>query len=126
MLKCDMPTYRFTLVIFAVLTFCCAPKNDQASGKLESEPIRGIYVASIDDVYSVIATAKKVSANAVVVDVKNEFGQIICNDKVKAAVRLLKQHRIYPIARIVAFLDPYRARLIPRLAVRNKGGGGGG
>ncbi|MDR1031956.1 MAG: putative glycoside hydrolase [Holosporales bacterium] len=101
-----MIKYRFILIISAVLTSCCVPKDGQANRKPVSEPIRGIYVGSAHNAYSVIATAKKVSANAVVINVKNELGQVICNDKTKAMVRLLKQHGIYPIARIVSFMDP--------------------
>jgi hypothetical protein len=79
-----------------------------------------------------INIAKELSANAMVIDVKDEFGQITCDlgfeqdnfriRDIKQVIKTLKQNGIYPIARIVAFRDPLRAISMPKMAVKDKSG----
>ncbi len=76
--------------------------------------------------------------NAVVIDVKDDTGTLSYPSRVELAhaigadwrkydpqkvLALLKQHAIYPIARIVVFKDPYLAQHRNGLAVRSARGG---
>jgi hypothetical protein len=77
--------------------------------------------------------------NALVVDIKNDTGnlsfpvEIPLARETGAAVKMiadpagmiqtLKEHRIYPIARIVVFKDPYIAKVKPEWAVKSSAGG---
>ncbi len=77
--------------------------------------------------------------NSLVVDVKDDTGTISYQSKVPLAeaigswerkigdpaklLETLRQHRIYPIARIVVFKDPYLAKHKPEWAVQDSSGG---
>lgn len=102
---------------------------------------RGIYVTSRtimeqrDEIIEMIDTTE---LNALVIDVKDDNGRITFKmDSEKAQeigaitntisdiddlLKLLKEKDIYPIARIVAFKDPYLAEQKHELAIKNKDG----
>jgi hypothetical protein len=78
--------------------------------------------------------------NAMVIDVKNDSGQITYDSKVPAAdesgsdtrriipdlkqlLAQLKEKQIYTIGRVVVFKDPYMASRKPEWAMRSKNGG---
>ncbi len=104
--------------------------------------VRGIYVtgpkagsASMEDL---IALLDETELNTMVIDVKNDEGNITYQMELPAAsdmgacvryipdmeelMRTLKEHDIYTIARIVCFKDPYLAEGRPDLALRNPDG----
>lgn len=110
--------------------------------KTDHEKVRGIYVtgpmagsAAMDDL---IALVDETELNAMVIDVKNDDGNITCKmnlDSVKemgacvnyisdmeALMAKLKEHKIYTIARIVCFKDPYLAAGRPELALTKPDG----
>lgn len=77
--------------------------------------------------------------NALVIDVKDDTGTLSYSSAVPLAketgaglkkiadprkmIQTLREHRIYPIARIVVFKDPYLAKYKPEWAVKDVGGG---
>lgn len=102
---------------------------------------RGIYVTSraiMDKREEIIAIADTTEINALVIDVKDDNGRITFSmDSPRAKeiaattntisdiddlMKLLKEKNIYPIARIVAFKDPYLAEKRHELAIKNKDG----
>lgn len=107
--------------------------------------VRGIYVSgpvagSAKHMNRLIRLADQTEINAMVIDVKNDAGQITYDSKVPLADHIgadrrrtirdietllhrLRRHRIYTIARVVAFKDPHLAAHHPQLAMRRKTGG---
>ncbi len=102
---------------------------------------RGVYVMSrsiMDKRDELIELADTTEINAMVIDVKDDNGRITFKmDSPKAQeigattntisdiddlMKLLKEKDIYPIARIVAFKDPYLAEKKHELAIKNKDG----
>lgn len=102
---------------------------------------RGIYVTSraiMDKRDELIEIADTTEINALVIDVKDDNGRITFKmDSPKAQevgaitntisdidelMKLLKEKNIYPIARIVAFKDPFLAEQKHELAIKNKDG----
>ncbi len=103
---------------------------------------RGVYVTM--DVFGTPSQFKRVitfvrenpGLNCFVVDVKDNNGRIPCTPKgdfdipakaggynhFSALVNVLKEEDYYMIARVVAFQDPYLARLRPEQAIRNADG----
>lgn len=81
--------------------------------------IRAVYIAAnLSDVSSIINQAKKLRANAVIIDIKDDFGKLTCEMKVPGAqvknnpisditekLKILKKNGCYTIARIVSFKD---------------------
>lgn len=103
--------------------------------------VKGIYVtsrAAMDMRDELVQIADTTEINAMVIDVKDDNGKITYNMYSKAArdieavtntitdmenfLRALKEKNIYPIARIVAFKDPYLAEQKKELALKNKDG----
>jgi hypothetical protein len=105
--------------------------------------VKGIYLtgycAGSKKIFDqTIAFISKTEINALVIDIKDERGNISFPSSVPLAAQInagyrkfdpvqvmmtLKKFRIYPIARIVVFKDPYLAGKRPDLAVKNKNGG---
>ncbi|PKM51288.1 MAG: hypothetical protein CVV02_06700 [Firmicutes bacterium HGW-Firmicutes-7] len=107
------------------------------------EPIRGIFLtantagiqASLDNL---INLANETVINAFVIDVKNDNGYITYDmdvplaDEIGAEYYAIKNidevmdklydNNIYPIARIVAFKDPYLSSHVTKYAIKNKDG----
>lgn len=107
--------------------------------------VKGVYVntnrlgmkgyATIDEL---IELADKTEINAMVIDLKDDYGNILYDSKIplvdelgaevriipdlKAFVSKLKEHNIYCIARVVAMKDMIATRKHPQFAVRNKDG----
>ncbi|MFB9330784.1 putative glycoside hydrolase [Paenibacillus aurantiacus] len=110
-----------------------------------TQPVRGIYVSGWvagDPVRmaKLIRLIEKTDLNAMVIDVKNDYGNVTYKSNVPevktikadasppiANIRsLLKQLRakhIYTIGRVVTFKDPYYARMRPSQALQRKTGG---
>lgn len=103
--------------------------------------VKGIYVTSraiMDMREELIEIADTTEINAMVIDVKDDNGRITFKmDSEKAEeigattntisdinnlLKILKEKEIYPIARIVAFKDPYLAEKRHDLAIKNKDG----
>lgn len=107
------------------------------------EPIRGIYLtantAGISSrLDNLIKIANDTEVNAFVIDVKNDEGNITYDMNVPLADEIgaeyhaigniqevmdkLYDNNIYPIARIVAFKDPYLSSIVTDFAIKNKDG----
>lgn len=96
-----------------------APTGEQTAEKDDNSGTKAIYVASnVSDLAALTTEAKALGANAVVIDVKDEFGKLTCKLDVEGAetvetpiadmktvVKTLKDSGFYTIARIVAFKD---------------------
>ncbi len=108
-----------------------------------SEPVRGIYVsgarAGIDEyMQELTALAENTEVNAMVIDIKNDFGEITYKTElplavdigagtgyikdIKKLVEQLKEKDIYLIARVVSFKDPLLAKERKDLSLRDKNG----
>lgn len=110
--------------------------------KTDHEKVRGIYVtgpmAGSAGMDNLIALVDETELNAMVIDVKNDDGNITYQmdlDSVKdmgacmnyisdmeGLMAELKEHNIYTIARIVCFKDPYLAQGKPELALTKPDG----
>lgn len=122
------------------------PETEKAAAgntwKTEHEKVRGIYVtgpmagsASMDELITLV---DETELNAMVIDVKNDDGNITYKmdldsakdmgacvnyiSDMEALMAELKEHNIYTIARIVCFKDPYLAAGNPRLALTKPDG----
>jgi hypothetical protein len=120
-----------------------AAKPQSVAGQadaLASPPVRALYVnrwasQSKKRMAKLIATADETEINALVIDMKDEFGlnyrssnpdfaknagtaTVVSN--VKALVDTLKAHKIIPIARMVVFKDSVTARVHPDWTIRKK------
>lgn len=104
--------------------------------------VRGIYVtgpmAGSANMENLIDLIDHTELNAVVIDVKNDEGNITYQMDLQAAQEMgacinyisdmeglmaeLKEHDIYTIARIVCFKDPYLAEHNPQLALKKADG----
>jgi len=103
-------------------------------------PVRGLYLtgwsAGLDGkFYELLKYAKSSGLNAMVIDVKDDDGLITFPSKIPLAqeigsnshkikdiaarVKTLKENGIYPIARIVVFVDPVLAAKRPAWAILN-------
>ena len=107
-----------------------------------SEPVRGIYISGpvAGDPYmdALLELIDETELNAVVIDVKNDEGNLTYRPKSGQAVEIgacvryisdlpglvekLKDHGVYTIARIAAFKDPVLAKARPELALRYQNG----
>jgi hypothetical protein len=105
--------------------------------------VRGLYVLrwaaqSPDRMKKLIAIADSTEINALVIDIKDEFGlnykssdTMVARNagtagtipNLKATVDTMKAHGIIPIARIVVFKDSVAARLNPQHTIRKADGG---
>ncbi|SDX54165.1 putative glycoside hydrolase [Paenibacillus sp. CF384] len=109
------------------------------------QPVRGIYVSgwvagSKKRMDALIDLLDKTDLNAMVIDVKNDYGQMTYNSKLPAVHAIgadrhvaisdiegllakLKAKHIYVIGRIVTFKDPLYAKMHPSMALQKQGGG---
>ncbi|HEX2953633.1 MAG TPA: putative glycoside hydrolase, partial [Bacillota bacterium] len=106
--------------------------------------VKGVYVTgwiagAPKSMASVINFVDKTEVNSVVIDVKDDEGTLSYKSNVPLAVqtnagerkvsdivallKTLREHNIYPIARIVTFKDPHLAAARPDMAVQDKNGG---
>jgi hypothetical protein len=106
--------------------------------------VKGIYLTgwiagAPKSMAGIIDFIDKTEVNSVVIDVKDDTGtlsyksgipmvnQINAAERkipdIVALLKTLKEHNIYPIARIVVFKDPHLAAARPDLAVKDKNGG---
>lgn len=106
------------------------------------DTVRGVYVNAVaagspSQLANLIALADGSSINTFVIDVKERgdvsyASEVALVDEIGAnrghipdlpdLLRTLREHGIYPIARIVCFLDPVLAEARPDLAIRTSGG----
>ncbi|RTE09014.1 putative glycoside hydrolase [Paenibacillus whitsoniae] len=107
------------------------------------EPVKGIYVSAWSAVGSkfeqLIDLVDRTDLNAMVIDVKNDSGQITYPSKVamvneiganshviihdlQAKLQRLKQKQIYAIARLVVFKDPYLSKKKSQYAMKTHAG----
>lgn len=113
-----------------------------ADWKTSHEKVKGIYVtgpmAGSSGMDSLITLVDETELNAMVIDVKNDDGNITWKLESGSAAEIgacinyisdmqglmvkLKEHHIYTIARIVCFKDPYLAAARPELALKKPDG----
>ena len=109
----------------------------QARAELDCKDfeLRGIYVSASEDILHKVMKAKKLNINAVVIDIKNDEGEITCNlddpkikytpyiKNIKQLLTKLKSMGIYTIARIVTFKDKFTSGFTDKkFAIKNKDG----
>lgn len=124
-----------------------APTEPAAGDRVEPVPrpdvVRGVYVnayaaGSKVRLDSLLELADRSSINTFVIDVK-EFGEVSYASSVPLVsaigagrtfisdlpevLRALRDHGVYPIARIVCFRDPILAEARPEWAIRTRAGG---
>lgn len=108
-------------------------KDEQPSEKAKRPKVKGIYVtgamAGTDGMDDLIELVDRTELNAIVIDIKNDEGYVVCEmdaplaneiGSVKryvrdmpALIRKCKEKHIYLIARIVSFRDPLLAEAKP-------------
>lgn len=120
------------------------PADNEETKEVDTrDPVRvkGIYVTSraiMDKREELIEIADTTEINAMVIDVKDDNGRITFSMEntmaheigattntihdIEDFMKLLEEKEIYPIARIVAFKDPYLAEQKQEWAVKNKDG----
>lgn len=125
------------------------PLAEEASWKtgtaaaLTPKSVKGIYVsawkASGNSLNRLVKLIDETELNAVVIDVKNDSGQVTYDSQVplvneinadetrpipdmKALLQQLKQKNIYTIARVVTFKDPYLSSVREDFAMKTKTG----
>ncbi len=118
-----------------------------AGPKRENPPVkaRGIYMTGhtvgLESRYrSLLEMIKSTELNSVVIDVKNDHGNVTYQSDIcfvedidshnrapirdmRAVLEELEEKDIYPIARVVVFRDPYLANKRPEWAIQKKEGG---
>ncbi|QHW35125.1 putative glycoside hydrolase [Paenibacillus rhizovicinus] len=109
------------------------------------QPVRGIYVSgwvagSKHRLDRLIQLVDKTDLNAMVIDVKNDYGQLTYRSSLPAVKAIgadrhvaindisglickLKAKNIYVIGRVVAFKDPLYAKQYPAMALQKRNGG---
>lgn len=115
------------------------PKLSQTFGFTYPDAVRGVYVtahsAGGERLNSLIDLVDKTDLNAMVIDIKDDWGNItykiddpkwadLCQPYIKdpkALIETLKQHNIYPIARIVVFKDSVFAKAHPEYSFVENG-----
>ncbi|WP_165822700.1 putative glycoside hydrolase [Paenibacillus montanisoli] len=112
---------------------------------MPSEPVRGIYVSgwvagSKRRLQTLIDLVDRTDLNAMVIDVKNDYGQLTYRSElpavhaieadahatisdIKGLIQKLKAKNIYVIGRVVAFKDPLYAMKYPNMALQKQSGG---
>lgn len=113
-----------------------------AEAEVQRPKVRGIYVtgpmAGTENMNSLIDLVDRTELNAMVIDVKNDEGRVVCEMStptvqeigavkryvrdMPALVQKCKEKNIYLIARIVAFKDPYLAEARPEWSLHNADG----
>lgn len=116
--------------------------SETAVPQKEVPKVKGIYVtgpmAGSEYMDSLISLIDETELNTVVIDVKNDSGEITWHmenplvEELDASIRFIpdidaflkkmKEHNIYTIARIVCFKDPILAAARPELAMKTPGG----
>ena len=144
-----------SLLLFVVIAAACTAKAEhtqpaqsaktrEAAGQIDTRaaaPVRALYVnrwasQSKRRMAKLVAAADSTEINALVIDMKDEFGlnyktqnpefaknagpASVAN--VKALLDTLKAHSIFPIARIVVFKDSVTARVHPEWTIRKTDG----
>jgi hypothetical protein len=130
----------FLSVALASTSLAQTPAAASKPAAIESPAIRALYVnrwasQSRKRMAKLIATADETEINALVIDMKDEFGlnyrsanpDFVKNagtanmlSNVRALLDTLKAHNILPIARMVVFKDSVTARVHPEWTIRRK------
>ena len=91
--------------------------------------MKGVYIngwssGSTKKLDKLIKLADNTEINSFVMDIKDASGNtyLTMNPNLPATLAKLKQHNIYPIARIVVFFDPHLAKTKPHLAAKKCNG----
>lgn len=123
----------FCAVMFSL---CCTEVSLYAKVELDCQDFElcGIYVGASNDILNKVEKAKNLNINAVVIDIKNDCGEITCDlenpkikytsyiKNIKQLLTRLKSMGIYTIARIVTFKDKFQSSMSKKFAIRNVDG----
>lgn len=116
--------------------------EEDSAAAAERPKVRGIYVtgamAGTANMDNLIDLVERTELNALVIDIKNDEGYVVCDMEVPmvqeigsvkryvrdmpALVQKCKEKNIYLIARIVAFKDPFLAEAKPEWSLHNADG----
>jgi hypothetical protein len=119
--------------------------NNKSIIKLEPFNIKALYLGfwrasnNSNRLKEVLKIIDKTEVNAIVIDIKNEYGSIVyktsfkqadsygahkdrTNKNIKQFMRVMKSKNIYTIARIVTFKDELQASKNPHYAIKNVNG----
>lgn len=93
---------------------------------IDPTTVKGLYVNSAtlysSKIEKLINFAKTTEVNALIIDIKDDNGNIHINEKIAELVRRLHKDNIYVIARIVVFKDNIFAQQHPEVALKIKNG----
>lgn len=125
-----------TALLLIVIVFFVKNVKTYAPLNISPKEIRGIYLPNyiLSDEYELgerIKFMKRNRLNAVVIDFKDDYGQVATSSKVKEGhvgdgididgiLHTLKKNNIYPIARIVCFKDQEYSTYNPELSFIDK------
>ncbi|MBI1808770.1 MAG: hypothetical protein HYR75_02625, partial [Gemmatimonadetes bacterium] len=132
--------YSPLLLLLAAPVFAQSPARPAAAPAADTAIVRGLYVnrfaaQSAKRMRQLIAIADSTEVNALVIDVKDEFGLNLPSadpmlernagrsgviPNVKALLDTLKAHHILAVARIVVFKDSVTARVNPEWTIRRQ------
>ena len=117
MLVVIMKLKALVVAVFVILTTLCVAKTERTEAMLDclDFEIRGIYLGASNEIMQKLKKAKNLNVNAVVIDIRNDYGEVTCNlntpkiryvpyiRNIKQLLIDLKKMGIYTIARIVTF-----------------------
>ena len=135
-----MQTALIALVALASVSFAQAPAAMPVTA--DTQIVRGLYVnrfaaQSQKKMRSLIAVADSTEINALIIDIKDEFGLNYSSSdpavsrnagkagtipNIKALLDTLRAHHILAVARIVVFKDSVTARVNPEWTIRKQDG----
>lgn len=156
----DIKNFRTVIYVLCITTtlisITCAMQDFNESKKdymeppsisfktyMKPEKVKGIFVSgpragSASYMPDLIKLANETEINAMVIDIKNDNGEVTYKMDIPAVtdidsgiryikdinelISTLKENNIYPIARIVAFKDPYLSEKRPDLTIKNQDG----
>lgn len=88
--------------------------------------VRGIYISHRilvgNNLHKKESFLKNTRLNAIVVDIKDDSGNVFLDAKTRSRIHELKRQNIYTIARFVVFKDPIAAKHHPNWTIRTKSG----
>ena len=118
--------------VISMLMLFVACSNSDSKMSCSDFEIRGAYIGASNNILQKIQKLKKLNMNAVVIDIRNEDGEItcdICNKEfpkrtciknIKKLLQNLKSQGIYTIARIVTFRNKIKQN--SHLEIKNQDG----
>lgn len=102
------------------------PPQSQSKDLTKPVSVRGIYMTHAmlvgNQFHAKQTFLKNTRLNAIVVDIKDDSGNVFLDAKTKYRIQALRQQHIYTIARFVVFKDPVAAKHHPNWTIRTANG----